>query len=368
MQLAAIIESSVTNPLVWIGFVVFVILASVIDLGLSRRSHGMTTRMALVWAAVWVVMALIFAGGVWHYLGRPAGEEFLAGYLLEKSLSVDNLFVFVLVFSHFKTPRSEQHRVLVWGIIGAMVLRAIMILAGAALVKQFEWILLVFAAVLLFSGLKLLFKGDDGDEDPANSGLVRAVRKVVPVTDGYRGHHFFVTEDGKTKATLLFLVLVVIEGSDVIFAVDSIPAIFGVTRDPFIVFTSNIFAILGLRALFFVIEAAIQRLRYLKLGLSFLLCFIAVKMSVPFLYASFDGLPVLPFLVDDGKGHVKFPISYSLGVIIGTLALTTAASLLIKPKDEGPGETPLERTSSGRMPVTTADGGDSKSAAEDKTT
>lgn len=354
MQLAAIIESSVTNPLVWLGFVVFILVASVIDLGLSRRAHGMTTRMALMWATVWVIMALIFGAGVWKYLGPTAGGEFLAGYLLEKSLSVDNLFVFVLVFSHFRTPRAEQHRVLVWGIIGAMILRAVMILAGAALVKRFEWILLVFAAVLLFSGLKLLFKSEDGDEDPANSGIVRLVRKVLPVTDGYRGHHFFVTEDGHRKATLLFLVLVVIEGSDVIFAVDSIPAIFGVTQDPFIVFTSNIFAILGLRALFFVIEAAIQRLRYLKLGLSFLLVFIAVKMSVPFLYEFFPDLPVLPFLHEDEKGHVKFPIIYSLGVIVVTLALTTVLSLVIKPSADA--ESDLERTSSGRLPVAATEG------------
>lgn len=360
---AAIIESSVTNPFVWIGFVIFILVASVIDLGLSRRSHGMTTRMALVWAAVWVALALVFGAGVWHYLGRQAGEEFLAGYLLEKSLSVDNLFVFVLVFSHFKTPRAEQHRVLVWGIIGAMILRAVMIMAGAALVKQFEWILLVFAAVLLVSGIKLLFKGDEEEEDPANSKMVRAVRSFLPVTDGYRGHSFFVVEDGKRKATLLFLVLVVIEGSDVIFAVDSIPAIFGVTRDPFIVFTSNIFAILGLRALFFVIEAAIQRLRYLKIGLAFLLCFIAVKMSVPFLYSYVDGLPVLPFLVDDGKGHVKFPISYSLGVIVATLAITTIASLVITPKHEG-GPSELERTSSGRLPAEPAPGESTAAKAE----
>jgi tellurite resistance protein TerC len=361
-MLLAAIESSVTNPLVWGAFVVFVLLAIGVDLGLYRRSQGMSTRLALTWVGVWVCFALLFAAGVWHYLGKSKAEEFLAGYLLEESLSVDNLFVFVLVFSHFKTPRAEQHRVLVWGILGAMVLRAIMIAVGATLVATIEWILLVFAAILLVSGLKLLFKGDEDDSDPSDSWIVRTVRKVMPVTDGYRGHAFFVHEDGKRKATLLFMVLIVIEASDVIFAVDSIPAIFGVTKDPFIVFTSNIFAILGLRSLFFVIEAAIQRLRYLKIGLAFLLCFIAVKMSIPFIYefAEKGGvhLPVPPFLDVETretdvagvvKQHVKLPISYSLGVIVATLGFTTLLSILIKPKHKG-GDS-LAEAGSGRLPA-----------------
>lgn len=376
-MLLAAIESSVTNPLVWGAFVLFVLLAIVVDLGLYRRSQGMSTKLALTWVGVWVCFALLFAGGVWHYLGRVKAEEFLAGYLLEESLSVDNLFVFVLVFSHFKTPRAEQHRVLVWGIIGAMVLRAIMIGVGATLVATIEWILLVFAAILLVSGLKLLFKGDEDESDPSNSWIVRTVRKFIPVTDGYRGHAFFVHEDGKRKATLLFMVLIVIEASDVIFAVDSIPAIFGVTKDPFIVFTSNIFAILGLRSLFFVIEAAIQRLRYLKIGLAFLLCFIAVKMSVPFIYefAEKGGLhlPVLRFLeesqrVNELTGavtvHVKFPISYSLGVIVATLGLTTLLSVLIKPKRRADGG--LAAASSGRLPVAPLERGPAP-AEEEKT-
>lgn len=357
----AAIESSVTNPLVWGGFVLFVLLAIVVDLGLYRRSQGMSTKLALTWVGVWVCFALLFAGGVWHYLGATKAEEFLAGYLLEESLSVDNLFVFVLVFSHFKTPRAEQHRVLVWGIIGAMVLRAIMILAGAALVAKFDWILLVFAAILLLSGLKLLFKGDEDDSDPSDSAIVRLVRKFIPVTDGYRGHAFFVHEDGKRKATLLFLVLIVIEVSDVIFAVDSIPAIFGVTQDPFIVFTSNVFAILGLRSLFFVIEAAIQRLRFLKIGLAFLLVFIAVKMSIPFLYhfAEKGGhhLPVIwplhSVVRPDGTTHVSFPTLYSLGVIVFTLGFTTFLSIVIKPKHKEDGG--LAAAGSGRLPVTGPD-------------
>ncbi|MBX3467573.1 MAG: TerC family protein [Planctomycetes bacterium] len=358
MPLASI-ETSVTNPLVWLGFVALVIVAIFVDLGLYRRAHGMTTRMALGWAVVWVLLALAFAGGVWRVLGPVKAGEFLAGYLLEKSLSVDNLFVFILVFAHFRTPRAEQHRVLVWGIIGAMVLRAIMILAGAKLVAEFDEVLLFFAAILFWSGLKLLFKGDEGDEDPSDTRIVRAARALVPITDGYRGHAFFVIEDGKRKATLLFLVLVVIEASDVLFAVDSIPAIFGVTKDPFIVFTSNIFAILGLRSLFFVIEAAIQRLRFLKVGLAFLLCFIAVKMCIPFVYEFAHEREVhlpTPFFLDvDATGHVKLGIAYSLGMIVATLGATTVLSLLWTPPQApapaapAPGGAPS--STSGRQPV-----------------
>jgi tellurite resistance protein TerC len=328
----AAIETSVTSPLVWGGFVLFVLLSIAVDLGVYRRKRGMTARLALSWAAVWVVLALVFAGVVWRHLGAESAEEFLAGYLLEKSLSVDNLFVFVLVFSHFRTPRAEQHRVLVWGIIGALVMRAIMILAGATLVARFDWVLLLFAALLLVSGVKLLLQGDAGDEDPSDSRIVRLARRVLPLTDGYRGHAFFVVEDGKRKATLLFLVLVVIEASDVLFAVDSIPAIFGVTTDPFIVFTSNVFAILGLRSLFFVIEAAIQRLRYLKLGLSFLLIFIALKMTIPFVYQWWPDLPLAPFLERDLKGHVKLPVLHSLLVIVGALGVTGVLSIMIRPR------------------------------------
>jgi tellurite resistance protein TerC len=370
------IHSSVTSPYVWAAFVVFVLLSIGVDLGVYRRARGMSTRLALTWVAAWAGLALVFAGGVWRYLGVAKAEEFLSGYLLEESLSIDNLFVFVLVFTHFKTPRAEQHRVLVWGILGAMVLRATMILAGAALVSRFEWVLLVFAGLLLVSGLKLLFQGEDGDEDPSKSWVVRLARSVLPVTDDYRGHAFFVTEPPppgaaptarpQRKATLLLLVLVVIELSDVLFAVDSIPAIFGVTRDPFIVFTSNIFAILGLRSLFFVIEAAIQRLRYLKTGLALLLCFIAFKMALPFIYGAVAWagaeLPVVWPLALDEHGKVHLPTLLSLGAIVAILGTTAALSVLIKPRHRPPtsaegaptgGAAPTPSSTSDRIQVST---------------
>ncbi len=337
-------------PLAWIGFVVFVLVAMVVDLGLyQKRGTGLTTKAALTWVGIWACLAMVFNAGVWWKLGLPKAQEFFGGYLLEMSLSVDNLFVFVLVFSHFKTPRAEQHRVLVWGIVGAMVLRAIMIVAGVAIVRRFEMVMLLFAAILLWSGIKLLRNEDDEESDPSNGLIVRMARRVLPVVDGYRGHAFFVLEEGKRKATLLFLVLVVIEFSDVLFAVDSIPAIFGITQDPFIVFTSNVFAILGLRSLFFVIEAAIQRLKYLKTGLAFILCFIGVKMILPFAHEAlhhyghdFD-LPLL-----DEKW--KMPIWLSLSVIVFTLGFSAGLSLWTTRRG-APGAVDLSRSASGRMPV-----------------
>jgi predicted tellurium resistance membrane protein TerC len=373
----------ITNPLLWGGFVVFVLLAMVVDLGVSRRSHGvMGTRAAMTWSVVWISTALCFNVFIWHTFGSEKAEEFLAGYLLEKSLSVDNLFVFVLVFAYFRTPPHQQHRVLVWGIIGAMLLRALMIGAGAVAIQQFHYTLAFFGLFLVYTGIKLL-GGDDEDEDPSDSRLVRLIRRFVPLTPmgesgdgkagedagsdaeaeaaepgdgyqrlssarhlaagynlGYRENHFFVHEGGRWKATTLFLVLLVIECSDVIFAVDSIPAIFGVTQDPFIVFTSNIFAILGLRALFFVIANAIQRLKYLNYGLSIVLSFIGVKMILPFLHEL-----VLRFLVVDlavpflGPGlHVS--TFQSLAFICLTLGSTAVLSLVTAEGEEPeePGE------------------------------
>lgn len=304
----------------WVGFVVFVLVATAIDLNLSHRA--MTTRIALTWCAVWIVAALLFALGLWHYFGSTHAHEFLAGYVLEKSLSVDNLFVFVLIFSFFRTPPALQHRALVWGIIGAMVLRAVMILAGAALIDLFHPIMAVFGAFLIYTGIKLLFHDDEAD--PSDSWMIQFLQRKLPLTDDYRGEHFMVTENGKRVFTRLFLVVLAIEASDVIFAIDSVPAIFGVTTDPFIVFTSNIFAILGLRALFFAIAGAIQQLRYLSYGLSLILSFIGVKMILPFVPAVVERLggPVW----SEESFHID--VKLSLLIICAVLAVTIGLSLM----------------------------------------
>lgn len=322
MFLAETTMTAFNNPLLWVGFIVFVLVMMVIDLGLfSRRAHTITTREAVGWTIVWISMALIFNAGILYFYGKKPAEEFLAGYLLEKSLSVDNLFVFVLVFSYFRTPQEQLHRVLVWGIIGAMVLRAAMIMAGVALIHRFEIVLLFMGAFLIYSGAKLLFHDDDADI--ADSRLVRTFQRVLPLTKDYHGSRFFVRHEGKLMATPLFLVLLVIEVSDVVFAVDSIPAIFGVTQDAFVVFTSNIFAILGLRALFFVIQTLLQKLQYLNYGLCLVLCFVGVKMILPFVPRGLHwaGVDI------DPQAHWHIETEWSLLFIVGTLATTAAISV-----------------------------------------
>ena len=319
---------TISSPLMWAGFIVFVLIATAIDLNLGKRS--ITTRAAVTWTVVWVVMALGFGAGLWHYFGRVPAEAFLAGYLLEKSLSVDNLFVFVLVFAFFRTPRELQHRALVWGIIGAMVMRAVMIISGAALIQKFEWVEAIFGLFLVYTGIKML--SHDEEADPSDSFFVRFLQRRLPLVDGYRDEHFMVREvdpkTGKMRTlfTRLFLVLLVIEASDVIFAVDSVPAIFGVTKDPFIVFTSNIFAILGLRALYFAIASAIQRLQYLNYGLSLVLAFIGVKMLLPWIP------PMLSFVgietgLDPKNMHV--PTWASLLTISTVITITVVISLMM---------------------------------------
>lgn len=340
---------TISNPWMWLGFVVFVLFATAVDLNLGHRA--MTTRAALTWCAVWIVAALLFALGLWHYFGPTPAQEFLAGYVLEKSLSVDNLFVFVLIFSFFRTPPALQHRALVWGIVGAMVLRAAMILAGAALIKLFHPIMAVFGAFLIYTGIKLLFHDDEAD--PSDSWMIQLLQRKLPLTDDYRGEHFMVSEGGKRVFTRLFLVVLAIEASDVIFAVDSVPAIFGVTTDPFIVFTSNIFAILGLRALFFAIAGAIQQLRYLNYGLSLILAFIGVKMILPFVPGVVQRLggPVW----DEKAFHID--VKLSLLIICGVLAITIGLSLLWRnaPTNGGEGSAdeegdapPPEKAAAGR--------------------
>ncbi len=341
------------TPWHWAAFVGFMLLASAVDLGLGRRGKAMSTKSALMWCAVWISLALSFNGWL-AYHDLKKGEEFFQGYLLEYSLSVDNLFVFVLVFGYFKTPSHLQHRALVWGIIGAMVLRASMILVGAALIKQWQWVLVLFGLFLVYSGIKMLFHDDD--EDPSQSKLVQFLQRRLPLADGYRGDKFMVWEpvDPAVPAekggavrfvfTRLFLVVLVIEVSDVIFAVDSVPAIFGVTKDPFVVFTSNMFAILGLRSLFFALSGAIQHLRYLNYGLSIVLCFIGLKMCAAegaTLIQAICGwigrdLPAwLPTEVIDGKVVAQgyhMETWHSLAVICTLLTITVIISLVFRPK------------------------------------
>jgi tellurite resistance protein TerC len=313
----------------WIAFNAFVLLMLAIDLGvLHRKTHVVRVKEALVWSAVCAFLALLFAGGVWRYKGRETAMNFLAGYVIEQSLSVDNLFVFLVLFSYFKVQPVYQHRVLFWGILGALVMRATMILAGTALIHRFHWIMYVFGAFLVLTGVKLAFQKEN-DKDVGENIVVRLFRKIFPVTPDFREGRFFVVEAGRRLATPMFLVLLTVEVTDLVFALDSIPAIFAVTTDPFIVYTSNVFAILGLRSLYFALAGCMGLFVYLKYGLSVILAFVGVKMLMEKVY--------------------KIPIGLSLGVIVGVLALTILASLLWPPRPEkkeeaapgaGPGPAP----------------------------
>ena len=304
---------SIGSPALWVGFTVFVLAMLALDLGVfHRKAHGVRFREALAWSTVWVGLALAFNLLVYHWFGAQRGLEFLTGYLIEKVLSVDNIFVFVVIFSFFAVPAAYQHRVLFWGILGALVMRAVFILAGAALLQRFHWIVYAFGGFLVITGVKLLLHR--GDEiHPERNPVYRLFRRLVPAVSDYRGARFTVVENGKRYATPLLAVLVVVEATDVVFAVDSIPAIFAVTTDPFIVYTSNIFAILGLRALYFLLAGVMDKFHYLKVGLALVLCFVGVKM----------------LLVD----FYKIPIAASLAAVATLLAGSVAASLL-RPRPE----------------------------------
>ncbi|MGB7950737.1 MAG: TerC family protein [Candidatus Binatia bacterium] len=301
--------------ILWIAFNIFVLGMLAIDLGVfHRKAHAVSIKEASIWSAVWIALALIFNLGIYFVWGQDKALEFLTGYVIEKSLSVDNLFVFLMIFQYFATPSIYQHRILFWGIVGALVMRAIFIAAGATLLENFHWMIYVFGGFLIVTGIKMLLQGDE-KLDPNKNPVVRLFQRWVPVTNEYQGQQFFVRKDGKIHATLLMLVLVVVETTDVIFAVDSIPAIFAITRDPFIVYTSNVFAILGLRALYFMLAGVMEMFIYLKVGLSFILCFVGTKMLVVDLY--------------------KIPIGLSLGVVGGILILSVVASLLTQWHREG---------------------------------
>jgi tellurite resistance protein TerC len=298
----------VGTPLLWIAFTAFVLGMLALDLGVfHRKAHAVSRREALIWTLVWIGLALAFNLWIFLQFGSRLGLEFLTGYVIEKSLSVDNIFVFVIIFQYFSTPAASQHRALFWGVIGALLMRGVFILLGVALIETFSWIIYLFGGFLVFTGYRML-KGHDVEVHPERNPVVRLVRRVVPISADYHDSKMLVRREGRWMATPLLLVLVVVEATDVVFAVDSIPAIFAVTRDPFIVFTSNIFAILGLRSLYFLLADAMTRTQYLKVGLGAVLTFVGVKMLISEFY------------------HI--PILVSLAVIAGLLGASILVSLL----------------------------------------
>ena len=315
------------NLLLWVVFNVFVLGMLALDLLVfHRKAHAVSLHEALFWSVVWIALGLLFNLGIYSLWGPEKALEFLAGYLIEKSLSVDNIFVFIMIFSYFGIPAIYQHRILFWGILGALIMRAFFIASGAALLSAFHWIIYVFGGFLIITGIKMFRAGEEKIE-PEKNPAVRLLRRWMPITVEFHGQSFFVRIDQRLWATPLFVVLLVIETTDVIFAVDSIPAIFAITLDPFIVYTSNIFAILGLRALYFLLAGIMDMFRYLKLGLSFVLCFVGLKMM----------------LVD----FYKIPIGVSLGVVAGILAVSILASIVVPRKSEAAA---ISETSPDRAP------------------
>jgi len=323
---------------IWLAFLVFVFTMVALDLGVfHRKVEAPTIRDALIWTLVWVGMALLFNVVVYmlyennyewaslateHLTGSEAASQYLMGYLLEKSLSVDNIFVIAMIFSYFRVPLELQHRVLFWGILGAVVLRGIMIGLGVALINNFGWVIYIFGAFLIYTAVKMMLIRHE-NVDPGDNPLVKLARRWLPVTDRYHGQHFFVRINGTLMVTPLFLALLLVESSDVMFAVDSIPAIFAVTRDPFIVFTSNIFAILGLRSLYFVLAGYMAKFRYLKNALVFVLAYVGIKMIL--------------------SNHYHIPDGASMGIIVGILLVGVLASITGAANDPVPLKSPLDQ-------------------------
>jgi tellurite resistance protein TerC len=303
------------TPFLWLVFNLFVLASIALDLGVfHRRPHKMETREAVTWTLVWIGLSFAFGLGVMHFSGEQRGLEFFTGYVIEKALSVDNLFLFLVIFRAFAVEEKIQHRILEWGILGALVMRGLMIAAGAGLIERFSWVLYVFGAFLVIAGLHMLF-AKKAEMHPEENRISRFAKRYLRVTKEYAGSKFFVRECGKLFATPLFIVLLIVEITDITMAVDSIPAIFGITRDPFIVYTSNVFAILGLRAMYFLLAGVLGRLRYLTAGLSFVLAFIGAKMIV--------------------EPWVHISVEISLAVVAGILLVALAASLLVGSKAKG---------------------------------
>ncbi|HTQ62597.1 MAG TPA: TerC family protein [Candidatus Solibacter sp.] len=300
------------TPLLWLVFNLFVLAAVALDLGVfHRRPRKMKMKEALAWSLVWVGLTAAFGIGILHYSGAQRSLEFFTGYVIEKSLSVDNLFLFLVIFRAFAVVETIQHRILEWGVLGALIMRGAMIAAGAGLIQRFGWVLYVLGGFLVYAGLHMLFARKE-EMHPEQNRISRFASKHLRVTRDYQGSRFFVREGGKLFATPLFVVLLIVEITDVTLAVDSIPAVFGITRDPFIVYTSNVFAILGLRAMYFLLAGVLGRLRYLTVGLAFVLTFIGAKMIV--------------------EPWVHISIELSLGVVAGMLLVALSASLLVAPK------------------------------------
>ena len=302
----------------WIGFNLFVLSMLALDLGVfHRHAHKVSIKEATIWSVVWIALAMIFNLGLYlfwdkvspasDYSNSEAALAFFTGYLIEKSLSVDNIFVFVLIFTFFGVPAIYQHRVLFWGILGALIMRGTLIAVGAVLLKEFHWIIYIFGAFLIFTGIRMAIHRNE-EMHPEQNPVVKLFRKSMPVTENYEGDHFFIRRAGRLMATPLFLALLIVESTDLVFAVDSIPAIFAVTNDPFIVYTSNVFAILGLRSLYFLLAGVVDKFYYLKLGLSVVLAFVGTKMVIVDIY--------------------KIPVGLSLGVIASILTVAVVASLL----------------------------------------
>jgi len=300
------------TALLWTAFNLFVIAMLAIDLGVfHRKAHEVTVREALTWTCVWITLAMFFNLFIYFYYDKVKALEFFTGYLIEKSLSVDNIFVIILIFSYFKVPSAYQHKVLFWGILGALVMRVIFILTGVELIHRFHWLIYIFGGFLVYTGIRMLTSGDL-KIDPEKNPVIKLARKIMPITPSFEGDQFFVKHDGKTWATPLFLVVILIETTDLIFAVDSIPAILAISDDSFIVYTSNVFAILGLRSLYFALAGIEKYFKYLKYGLSAILVFVGVKMCIADLF--------------------KIPIEVSLIIIGFTLMIAMASSRLFPEK------------------------------------
>lgn len=304
---------SIGTPVFWTSFILVVLVLLSLDLGVfNRRAHVVTVKEAMSWSIVWIVLSLSFGIYIYRAFGRQIGLEFFAGYLIEYALSVDNIFVFILIFSYFAVPPRFHHRVLFWGILSALIMRATFIIAGAALIYSFHWIIYIFGAFLIFTGIKILKQGDT-EVEPQRNPVVRLFQRFIPMTAGYDSGKFFTRHAGKLMATPLALVLVTVEITDVVFATDSIPAIFGITQDPFIVYTSNICAILGLRSMYFLLSAVVNRFCYLGIGLGIVLSFIGLKMLLSGIYV--------------------IPIGWSLAAVAAILTGSIVLSLLFPPRN-----------------------------------